>query len=175
MDYIKKKPEKIRFNDDSESDEEIIEYFKNRFTQTLPITKLKWDGKMIKLDEWGILININHENEVYSSIYVRNSFRGKKLFPKYIKENPNKKYVTVKDCEMENFFKKMNVEYILFQKLEWEEYKAIEKYYGDHIAERSKVHFINHIEEGLYILNRINATIEAKKAKKKQRLNFYFI
>jgi hypothetical protein len=80
MDYIKKKPEKIRFNDDSESDEEIIEYFKNRFTQTLPITKLKWDGKMVKLDEWGILININHENEVYSSIYVRNSFRGKNYF-----------------------------------------------------------------------------------------------
>lgn len=45
-----------------------------------------------------------------------------------------------------------------------EEYNAISEYYGDKTAERSGVPLINHIDEGLLILDNIGATDEAKRA-----------
>lgn len=44
------------------------------------------------------------------------------------------------------------------------EYQLISKHYGDRVANRSQVPLINHINEGLIILDRINATDHAKRA-----------
>ena len=44
------------------------------------------------------------------------------------------------------------------------EYAAISEYYGDKTAERSGVPLINHIDEGLTLLDNIGATEEAKRA-----------
>ena len=44
------------------------------------------------------------------------------------------------------------------------EYKLIERYYESQIAERSGVLKMNHINEGLIILDSIEASIQAKKA-----------
>ena len=44
------------------------------------------------------------------------------------------------------------------------EYKLVERYYDSQIAERSGVDKINHINEGLIILDSIEASIQAKKA-----------
>lgn len=41
---------------------------------------------------------------------------------------------------------------------------AIKAYYGDTKAKRTGIPYMNHILEGLYILDRINATQEAKEA-----------
>jgi len=43
-------------------------------------------------------------------------------------------------------------------------YDMINEYYGDQCAKRSGVPYINHIKEGVKILDRIDATIEAKCA-----------
>lgn len=43
-------------------------------------------------------------------------------------------------------------------------YQAIKDYYGDRIAERSRVPLIQHIDDGLVVLDQINATLEAMKA-----------
>lgn len=44
------------------------------------------------------------------------------------------------------------------------EYQIIKDYYGDKTAKRSGVPLINHIDEGLVILNYLNASEVAKKA-----------
>lgn len=44
------------------------------------------------------------------------------------------------------------------------EYKLISKHYGDRVAKRSQVPLINHINEGLVVLDAIGATEEAKRA-----------
>ena len=43
-------------------------------------------------------------------------------------------------------------------------YLAIREYYGDRRAERSRVPYINHIGEGLTILDAINASLHARRA-----------
>lgn len=44
------------------------------------------------------------------------------------------------------------------------EYKLIAKHYGDRVAKRSQVPLINHINEGLVVLDCISATDQAKRA-----------
>lgn len=44
------------------------------------------------------------------------------------------------------------------------EYKIISDFYGDKIANRSGVRLMNHIDEGLYILEKIGASDVAKRA-----------
>lgn len=47
---------------------------------------------------------------------------------------------------------------------EWDEYHIISDFYGDEIATRSGVKLMNHIDEGLYILDKIGASDVAKRA-----------
>jgi hypothetical protein len=44
------------------------------------------------------------------------------------------------------------------------EYKLISRHYGDKVAKRSQVPLMNHINEGLIVLDRISATDQAKRA-----------
>jgi len=44
------------------------------------------------------------------------------------------------------------------------EYKAIQEFYWDGKAKRSHIPFMNHIDEGLAVLERINASDRAKRA-----------
>ena len=44
------------------------------------------------------------------------------------------------------------------------EYKLISQHYGDRVAQRSQVPLINHINEGLVVLDAIQATVYAKQA-----------
>lgn len=48
--------------------------------------------------------------------------------------------------------------------MKYEEYRIISDFYGDQIAKRSGVKLINHIDEGLSILEDIGASEEAKRA-----------
>jgi hypothetical protein len=153
-----------RFNLEVEKDEEIILYYRNMLTQLLYLGNIKWNGKINKIEDWGVMINVLYNNENYTSVYVRNNFRGKEYLPNFIKENQKLKWICSKNCEIEDFFKHMKVEYKILSQPTWLEYQKIEKYYGDVIANRSGIHYINHIDEGLYILKKINASIEAQKA-----------
>lgn len=44
------------------------------------------------------------------------------------------------------------------------EYKLIQRHYGDRVAKRSQVPLMNHIDEGLILLERISATDNSKRA-----------
>ena len=44
------------------------------------------------------------------------------------------------------------------------EYRLISNHYGDQVAKRSQVRLMDHIDQGLIILDDIGATVESKKA-----------
>lgn len=44
------------------------------------------------------------------------------------------------------------------------EYELVTQFYADKVAARSKVYKIHHVTEGVYILNRIGASLAAKRA-----------
>lgn len=44
------------------------------------------------------------------------------------------------------------------------EYKLIARHYGEQVAKRSGVPLMNHIHEGLVVMDRVNATADAKRA-----------
>jgi hypothetical protein len=44
------------------------------------------------------------------------------------------------------------------------EYEMVTQFYADKVAKRSKVYKIHHVTEGVYILNRIGASLAAKRA-----------
>lgn len=48
--------------------------------------------------------------------------------------------------------------------MRFKEYEIISNFYGDQIAKRSGVRLMNHIDEGLHILEKIGASEEAMKA-----------
>jgi hypothetical protein len=52
----------------------------------------------------------------------------------------------------------------LLNNMEFIEYQIISNFYGDKIANRSGVKLMNHIDEGLYILDKIGASDIAKRA-----------
>lgn len=116
------------------------------------------------------------------SIWNPNFFgRGKGHFPRWYAQNSDKIIFTVGDCDLEEFLKRKGVAHKVAQKPTWSEYKMIEDFYGNKIARRSStcfdmskgtlminnvmlgVHLINHIDEGLYILNLFGASEYAKR------------
>jgi hypothetical protein len=74
-------------------------------------------------------------------------------------------FVTSPGCDLEAFFRKRSVNYVLACRFTLEhEYQQVERFYGDRTAERSGVYFMNHVDEGLAVLHHIGATERAKRA-----------
>lgn len=154
-----------RFNQDADNFEQVKFYYENRMTQALG-QKIEWQS--ITEYSWGCECYFTHKltkDKLYS-VYVYASHRGKGHYPKWIALNPEKKIITFQECEIENFLQKQNHPYLSIQ-IEhtlWPEYKAICSFYESHCAERSGVLYINHIEEGLFILKDLNVSEIAQKA-----------
>ncbi|KAL9657750.1 hypothetical protein ABK040_013582 [Willaertia magna] len=171
MSSFSQKPSYLRFEMDAEEVDHILQYFQNRAIQILHKHDFYWDGNYTLVDDWGVMTKFmikndeTQEYEPYYNVYVKASHRSKGHMSKWLEENKDKKIVTVKDCNTENYFKKKGISYKIWDKpQDWPEYLAVEKAYGDHCAERTKVHLINHIDEGLFILKKIGASEEAQRA-----------
>lgn len=50
------------------------------------------------------------------------------------------------------------------QTLNWPEYNAVKDFYGERKAERSKVPLIHHIHEGLAVMEKMQASVAARRA-----------
>jgi hypothetical protein len=113
----------------------------------------------------------NHIELSYKSIYVLEQHRGKGFFKKIasklgsmIPPKPNP-ILTTDECLMEGFLKEKGYEYLnIGSVVPFLEYKLIQDFYGDQKAKRSGVYLMNHIEEGLAVLEAIGASELAKKA-----------
>lgn len=151
----------MRFNHDAKNIDEITEYIKNRY--------LQMKGLSIHLESitetfYGAQVKWIYQNQPYSSLFLTPKYRGKGLYPKIVKEE-NLKILTVPDCDIEEYLVRNNLPHLVVNRfLETPEYKAISEYYGNQKAKRSKVYLMNHIDEGLAILDWIGASDLAKKA-----------
>lgn len=101
-------------------------------------------------------ISEEHRRKKFFALYILEKFRNKGLYMKIyervksIQGNENLILVAFPECELENFFIKKNISYIIFKHSE--AYKIIQNFYQDQRAKRSGIPYIYHIEEGLSIM-----------------------
>jgi hypothetical protein len=164
----------MRLNHNAETFEEICQYFHERSIQMI------LDGyELLRITEYEEVVvasftkeKANGDDEIFYSIFVPPSQRGKGHYEKYALEIIPKeqkvdsiKIVTSYDCDIVSFLKKKEIPYtICLGFTDSLEYQIINEYYGQDCAKRSGVPFMNHIDEGLAILHMIGASLEAKKA-----------
>lgn len=148
----------MRFNFNANTVEEATYYLKNRAKQLL-----KFDFKLneIVVPESGIVIAYFENNgKLYQSNYILYDYRGMGLYQKYITHD----ILTSDDCGISEYLSKNNIDFISVNLYEWDEYRIISDFYVDKITKRSGVQLMNHIDEGLYILEKIGASDVSKKA-----------
>ena len=103
-----------------------------------------------------------HEYKMYQSIYIKEKYRNQGLFQKDVNRVPNT-IVTLPECNLQQYLEKKNIPHILLEDGLETAYSEIEKYYGDKLAKRSGIPYINHIDEGLGILYLLGASRETKE------------
>ncbi len=153
----------LRINKDAENDNEVIQYFKTRNLQ-LSQNNLRWDNILYK-SKLGYVVNFHDKSgTAYSSFYVLKKNRGKG-YSKQLVDEINNTICTINDCEVISFLQNQNKDFKVFNGIyDTVEYKTVEKFYGDGKAQRSKVFFMNHIDEGVTILTQLNKSTKAKTA-----------
>lgn len=137
--------------------QEALYYYRNRAIQLLKFG-WSWYGEYQDLGQ-GVEVKLySPENEPYYSVYVFET--GKGHLSQWFKDNPNKRFVTSDDCvEIVSWLKHTKKLHYPVIELEFsEEYTSVEKFYGDRRAKRSGLHLINHIDEGIFILQKIKAS-----------------
>lgn len=148
----------MRFNFDTNTEEEATEYLKARAKQLL---RFGFKLKDIVIPQRGVVdAYFEKDGKLYQSIYILNDYRGEGLYQKYIIHD----ILTSDDCGISGYLTKNNIDFISVDLYKYDEYRIISDFYGDKIAKRSGIQLMNHIDEGLYILEKIGASEEAKKA-----------
>jgi len=148
---------------DAETTEEMIQYYAVRAMQ-LAAHDYAWSHALVKMADGVYKTQFFRDAKTYDSFFVTKSRRGTGAAGRAIKqlENP---IVTIDDCHIVEFLKKHNVQHEVVKGVfDSFEYKKIEEVYGDQRAKRSGVFLMNHIDEGIIILARIGASIQAQKA-----------
>lgn len=151
-----------RLNYDANTKEEVIQYYQTRARQILH-DGFVWDRSIVDIDG-GLETAFTKDGKIYKSFYIYNESRGKGVASKALNKI-KEPIVTVHDCHIEDFLKAKKKEYVLAGEfIETAEYKAIQSFYGDKKANRSQCYMMNHIDEGLYIMQLYGASLDAKKA-----------
>lgn len=154
-----------RFNLNADTHQDAITYLRNRALQIAHT-----DAKLIKLINfdlgvWGVF---EYECQTYYALYLLNQYRGNGKFHKLYLDKCEEmgheiKMITTTQCELASFFRHKKIPFILANGLtNTEEYQLIQLIYDDKTTIRSGVSLMNHIDEGLFILNKLNASTEAK-------------
>eukprot|EP00755_Sulcionema_specki_P021091 Sspe_Gene.73501::Locus_44438_Transcript_1_1_Confidence_1.000_Length_1358::g.73501::m.73501 len=163
--YYKAKRSLERFphNLDTHEVEDIKRYFRNHAIRGLWCDEGAWDGEVEILD-WGVKARFKGAEGSATSIYVFRACRGQGHMSRYLADHPDEVFVTAPDCDVEEFFKAKKVPHRVIPSPPYLEYEMVSRYYGDAVTDRTGVHMINHIDEGLFILNTIGASEDAKRA-----------
>lgn len=146
-----------RFNKPLITIDDALEYLYSKSKQLLYFgVKLK----TIQSYEWGLIAYQEYNNKTYQSIIILKDFEGKGIYKQHITHE----ILTAIDCGIEDYLIKNKIPYHCIFNGHSYEYSVINEFYGDKKAFRSGVHLMNHIDEGLYILKKIEASIDAQKA-----------
>ncbi len=157
--------EKIRFNLDCNNYSDALEYTKNRYIQLLKFGARSFktynydDIALIAIFKWS-------DGSEYYGIYLYKDFRNKGLYEDIWNTLGKPTIVTLEECNLTDYLVKKKIDYISYSHKKHYRgvYQIIENYYGNKTTERSQIHLMNHIDEGLAILESLYATQEAKEA-----------
>jgi hypothetical protein len=157
----------LRFPMDADTREEAVGYFEARATQMIT------DGAKIVameplvhgIEEWGLQCLFRGlDCKTYQSVYVYRSHRGRRHLSEHVKRD-RRPFVTVDACGVAKWFVAHNVDYKLVGlHTTLPEYQAIEAHYGDRRARRSGVFLMNHIDEGIAVLDSLRISDFATRA-----------
>ena len=149
-----------RFNPDCNTFDEIVEYYKKRAIQLL---RFGYKLDSILEEKWGACaIFTNEKTYMYVSPYIVPSFRGQGIYRECMKKYQHLQVITSNDCGIENFLKAKNISFVSVD-LKDDYYELISNYYGDRKAERSGVDYMNHIDEGLFVLKELGLNLYAHR------------
>jgi hypothetical protein len=151
----------MRFDFNANTHSKATEYILNRAVQLL-----KYGVRLIRVQEvdFGIDATFVYDGQEYHGIYVFERYRGRGLYLHYLRQH-RYKIVTHLDCQIEEYLKKHRVTHICFGAFERTyEYMMMQDFYADQKANRSGVHLMNHVDEGLAVLSWIYASEVAMKA-----------
>lgn len=146
------------------TEREVFQYFHTRALQLAP-NGLSWCRTLTK-DEIGYLTHFTDEvtGKKYDSFYVIAENRGNGNAYSLVQKCVNR-IVTVADCNIIDFLTHVGADFCvetgMFDSVE---YELVQEFYGSRRAERSGVFLMNHIDEGLYLLHKLNASQYAKRA-----------
>lgn len=174
--YVLSKPIRVRFPESAKGWDEAVTYFRNRATQGLA------DGvcllNVVPVDNWGALATFSIEpvdsrsvsneevsDRIYYSLYVFDAHRGQGHYSQWLKENPEKIILTTSDCKLADLLFRCGHPYRLADPsaLQWVEYQLTQQFYGDHCAARTGLHFMNHVDEGLFVMRCISSNTKSDR------------
>lgn len=150
---------------DAVTEQEVRQYFITRALQMAPYD-IVWLGDLSQPKEGCFLTHFYDItfNQRYVSFYVTAPHRGKGLAVRAVKY-ASEPIITVSDCGIVDFLVNVGADFRLvtgvFDSIA---YELIQHEYGDQRAKRSQVLLMNHIDEGLYVLAKIGASEDAKRA-----------
>lgn len=152
-----------RLDYDADTAASAVAYLQTRARQLL---HQGFRAEQIDVEEFGVRLLLSFcDFNQYQSFYLYRRYRGTGIAEREIRKG-GRTVVTLPDCNIENFLKAKRIRHICVESpiLRSTEYKAISDYYGDRRANRSQVLLMNHIDEGLGILDEIRAPEEAMRA-----------
>ncbi len=150
----------LRVPYDATTEEEVIQYFTTRMLQLAEIG-FHWDNILYK-NEFGYFVEIvSNTKEKFYSFYVLKQNRNKSYSQKLVSQLG--KIITIQDCGVISFLNKIGKEHLVVSgSFDTQEYKLAEKFYGNGKAKRTQVWFMNHIDEGIIILEKLKKSKESK-------------
>jgi len=169
----------IRLNKNANNLQDVTTYYQDRARQILTdgyiwcreCIEVVVDGKPVAAKTYFRKAQKSNPNyfDLFISLYIYESARGKGMFERVsnmygLKHNSNKTpFVTIVDCNLERTFTKNRYSFVraypLANKSTEKHYNIISEVYGSRIAERSKIPYMNHVDEGIYILhNKLKVT-----------------
>lgn len=159
----------MRFNFNATTREDALSYLSERSAQLLIYEYKRIDINQPMHDEygeeWGVRTYFEGPDGTrYQAVYVYAQCREQGHYKNFLK-TATLPIITAPQCGMARYLHKKGYPHIVVAGMTTTPaYKLIEEYYGGQRAERSQVFMMRHIDEGLTILGRINASVAAKNA-----------
>lgn len=156
---------KERFDHNCKTPEEAAAYLDARSKQLL---RLGYTKTETTTHEWGAQMLTQKDGETFQSIYIVEGHRGKGLYPTLVRHRilTSFSFQTNFGCyrTWHEYLHEKGIDYHIENVEPWGEYKMISRHYGGETAKRSGVQLMNHIDEGLAVLEWIGASETAKRA-----------
>lgn len=140
---------KDRFNFDANTIPEARGYILARAKQLL---RFGYKLTSIIEEEWGISAYFDYRGEVLQSLYILTDYRGKGIYPTKV----TNKILTSEECNITSYLVRNKIPYTEIT-IGFREYNFVSNIYGVQKSKRSGIYYMNHVDEGLYILNKLKA------------------